>query len=181
MNNRRKIYFILPIFLLFNVVSSAKPNKDEIRLVPGTQEYESYMNKKHCDETINSQRAWMYSAILPGLGQIHNKQTMRAVVIWGVFAGLFGGAYYCHKEYIKYFHENPHNPPAFVKTYKKVRDSLLFVSAIWYIANILDAYVGARLLTYDISDNISVQVVPHVHSAFSSDQSVGLSFGFNFK
>lgn len=180
MNKKNKIHLFLLIFLLYSISLLTKAAKDNVRLIPNTPDYESFMNKKDCSETINVQRAWIYSALLPGLGQVYNKQISRSFVIWGVFAALFGGVYYCHAEYTKYFHANSLNVPSFVEPYKKVRDSLLFVSLVWYVANILDAYVGAKLLTYDISDNVAVQVVPYVHSSLSNSESVGVSLGFIF-
>ncbi len=154
---------------------------DTIRLVPGNPEYENYMNQEHLKSTINAQRAWIYSALVPGLGQIHNNQYLRAAIIWGVLLGLGAGAYYCHNQYVKYYHE--YNPgiqlASFVKGYKKVRDSLLFVCLLCYIANIFDAYVGAELTKFDISDDVSVQIVPSIHNSAYNDTSLGFILGFS--
>lgn len=175
------IFILIFNFFICENISFAKIGRDEVRLIPGAPEYESYMNKKDCAETINGQRTWIYSALLPGLGQIHNHQLIRAAVIWGGFIGLFGGIYYCHNEYTKYFQKDSLNPPNFINTYKIVRNSLLFISMVWYIANIFDAYVGAKLLAYDISDNIAVQVVPIIDSSLSKNSSIGMAVGFSLK
>lgn len=155
---------------------SVKVN-DKIKLIPGTPDYEDYMNQEHLHDMINSQRAWIYSAIIPGLGQIHNNQYVHAGVIWGALISVGAGAYYCHNQYVKFSHEN--NDGSFVKTYKKVRDSLLFVGLLCYIANIFDAYVGAELAKFDISDDVSVQVVPNFHKSAYSDASIGFTIDFS--
>lgn len=151
----------------------------KIKLIPGTPEYEDYMNKEHLNDTINSQRAWIYSTLVPGLGQIHNNQYIRAGVIWGTLLALGSGVCYCHNQYVKFYHEN--NSESFVKTYKKVRDSLLFVGLLCYIANIFDAYVGAELAKFDISDDVSVQIAPNIHKSDYSGASVGFSLGLSMK
>lgn len=150
-----------------------------IKLIPGTPEYESYMNHEHLKNTINSQRAWIYSALVPGLGQVYNKQYIRAAVIWGALVTIGSGAYYCHNKYVKFHHEN--NTGSFVKTYRKVRDSLLFVGLLCYMANILDAYVGSELSTFDISDDVSVQIVPNIHKSAYNDTSAGVTLAFIMK
>lgn len=164
--------------------SAKKPYKAEIpvapktiKLIPGTQEYEDYMNREHMRETINSQRAFIYSAIFPGLGQVYNEKYVRAGVIWGTMGSLLAGAYYCQLEYTKFTHEG--NDGSFVKTYKKVRDGLLFVTVICYIANIFDAYVGAELRKYDISDDVSVEVVPNMSST-DGGANLGLALAVRF-
>lgn len=156
---------------------SMDSNLKTVKLIPGTQEYEDYMNNEDMMETINSQKAFIYSTIFPGLGQIYNEKYVRAAVIWGVMGSLIAGAYYCQLEYIRFTHES--NKDAFVKTYKKVRDGLLFVTVICYIANIFEAYVGAELRKYNISDDISVEIVPSAHAA-GNNSNLGLSLAFRF-
>ena len=49
-------------------------------------------------EPIYTQRAWLYSTVLPGLGQAYNKSYWKIPAIYGVFAGLAWGATYNHLE-----------------------------------------------------------------------------------
>lgn len=59
-------------------------------------------------------KATMFSAVLPGLGQAYNKQIWKVPFIYGGFGGLGYGIYLYQKEYVKYrkayFDLNDKNP-----------------------------------------------------------------------
>jgi hypothetical protein len=122
---------------------------------------------------MHVQRTWMYSAILPGVGQIYNKKPIRAVVIWSSMLVFGYGAYYCHEEFVKYGRESSGVTSDLSVNYKKTRNIFLFLAILCYVANIFDAYVGANLESYDVSDDISLKMYP-------SADSFGLSLGFNW-
>lgn len=136
-------------------------------------------------EQHSVQRAVIYSAILPGLGQVYNRKYWKVPVVYAALgtAGYF--AYENNRQYRYYYgglerlvrdsvdifegRFTPENIIFIANTYRRWRDlsALLFIAA--YGLNILDAYVDAHFYYYDISDNLSLGIKPslqHVHTAF---------------
>lgn len=149
---------------------------------------------------IDTERAWLYSAIIPGLGQIYNQNYWRLPLIYGVFAGLIWGAVYNHneyktakKEFIQKNKELKEKKKGKVKVKDisgtnlgnfmtgRKRDRTIFIVAIgvWHLINIFDAYVGGSLKTFDISDDLAVVVKPAEPD--TKNPGIGLSFGLHAK
>lgn len=141
------------------------------------------------------QKAVIYSAILPGLGQAYNRKYWKVPI---VYTALAGTAYFIienHRQY-RYYYDGleklvlegedifdgrftPQNLIFISNTYRRWRDlsAILFVAA--YGLNILDAYVDAHFFYYDISDNLSFKASPsllHLHTALIP----GVEFTFIF-
>jgi len=135
--------------------------------LPTTTNSEDVKKFGYLTEEMEVQRAWMYSAILPGWGQVYNAHYWKVPVIYAGLAGFGCGAIYYHREYIKYKRKllqqtvkknfNMHNN---VSECREGRDICIIFAALWYIVNIFDAYVGADLKTFTLSDDISMQVRP---------------------
>ncbi len=109
-------------------------------------------------------KAVLYSAVVPGLGQVYNKSYWKIPVIWA-----FGG-YFIYEiarnnnKYIDYRDayvnsQSPVNPngDARFKTlrdfYRDQRDQFYLYAALVYLINVFDAYVDAHLFDFDVSDN----------------------------
>ncbi len=158
----------------------------KIPIKPPTAAQENERNLPLIIEEMAMQRAWMYSAVFPGLGQAYNKHYGRIPVIYTVFAGLGWGAIYNHNAYMEVKHKLLKHRNMFyslknhVDYYRKTRDLFIIFTALWYIANIFDAYVGASLKTFDLSDDIGLKVQPSValpttHHSPTVDLSVTIS------
>jgi hypothetical protein len=137
-------------------------------------------------EEMNMQRAWMYSAILPGLGQAYNEHYWRIPIIYGVFIGLGWGAYYNHQVYIKHKHKLIeqgfyHGLNNYVDACRQDRDLFIIFAALWYIANIFDAYIGASLKTFDLSNDIGIQFQPSIAPTTQNTPTAGLTLTLSFK
>ena len=110
--------------------------------------------------------AMLMSMVIPGSGQIYVHRYITIPIIWG-----FG--YYFVKAWIDQNNQYKHYRDLFaasVKTdtlgqgngvlqsnrdfYRDDRDKFAFYIAITYILNIVDAYVGASLYSFDVSDNL---------------------------
>ena len=137
--------------------------------------------QRHTHAEASWQWACIYSMILPGLGQVYNAHYWKAPMIYTVFAGLAWGAYYHHQHYasaksqLKNDRENSylHN---YVDTCRRSRDIFCFLIAFGYLANIFDAYVGASLTTFDLSDDISLEVRSSATFTAAHFPKVGLYF-----
>ena len=141
------------------------------------------------------------SAILPGLGQAYNKKYWKIPIDYVGFAATGGCVYYFTTEYIKYRNEyrirldgkdelrNPdfkdsddNNINSNKLYYQLNMQRSIVVLAACYFINILDAIVDAHLLSFDISDNLSLHLIPDFNASPTfAKQKLGLTFTFNIK
>ncbi len=144
------------------------------------------------------------SALLPGLGQVYNKQYLKVPVIYAGAAGLIYGIHWNNVQYKKYltaYRLDADTSAATVSEfaglysvanlitlkdfYRRNRDLSTIVLSLWYAANIVDAYVYAQFYNFDVSDNLSLNVKPYIYQpAFyrqSGAMATGLTLTFNIK
>ncbi len=149
-------------------------------------------------------KASIFSAVIPGLGQVYNKKYWKIPIIYAGF-GVF--AYFINQnstEYHKFKEayiwkvsndtvpiDNPYiyKYPSVdqLKSGKDYYERNLEISwilcGVWYILNILDASVDAHLMNFDVSDNLSLHIEPHIdHSnLYARPGGAGLSLTMTFK
>jgi hypothetical protein len=143
------------------------------------------------DAPMHTQKAWLYSAVIPGLGQVYNKDYWRVPLIYGVFGLLAWITIYNHQEYTatkrdllkKYGDELPKssNLVNFMDGRKRDRTIFIAASALWYLINIFDAYVGGTLKTFDVSDDLEVIIQPSESKESDQNASIGLSISLRPK
>ena len=133
-------------------------------------------------------KAAIYSAVIPGAGQIYTKKYWKVPIIYG---GLVTSAYFINDNNNQY---NEYRNAALVSYetgedqlgytyseliilkdhYKRNREISYFSFVGVYILNIIDASVNAHLFNFDVSDDISLNIRPY--STFSN---TGVSFSLN--
>ena len=142
------------------------------------------------------------SAALPGLGQAYNKKYWKIPINWAGFAATGYFVYHFSSLYIDYRDEyrnrlngkEPKLEPDLhidninIKKlgYQNNMQLSIIALAAWYFINILDAVVDAHLMSFDISDNLSMHLAPDIPSGFAYGNSykpptLGLSFTLNLK
>lgn len=125
-------------------------------------------------------RAAAYSAILPGLGQAYNKKYWKIPIIYAGF-GVIGyfivtnnNEYQLYREAYVYTANNETYPTGNpyvgrynltqlqegMDFYRRNRDLSYIIGGVWYVANILEAYVDAHFFDYDISEDLTLRVGP---------------------
>lgn len=155
-------------------------------------------------------KATMYSAVLPGLGQIYNKQWWKVPFIYGGFAYI-GYTINDKHQYnldvrqayldlidgdlttdsyrdIDGFEDISETSPGQAKTslYKIIgnsaqsRDTYILVAAAFYLINILDANVNAHFLDFDISEDLSLNLTPVYSPLATSYPLPGITLVYNF-
>lgn len=146
--------------------------------------------------------ASIMSAVVPGLGQIKNKQYWKVPVIYAAIGalGYFGlqkNAQYqkYHKELLYRYSGDTLNQDASLRTIstdqvnilkmseKKYRDLFFIGAGAVYLLNILDANVSAHLKTFDVSDKLSMSIRPRALYCRNSFLGIaaGVSISLNFK
>ncbi len=111
--------------------------------------------------------AMLLSAILPGSGQIYSSRYYTIPLIWGFGAYFSSIAIKSNNKYEDYkgkYLESVRldtlhrTGDIFIKSlrdyYRNQRDEFIIYLALTYILNIVDAYVGATLYNFDVSDEL---------------------------
>ncbi len=146
---------------------------------------------------FSPRKAAIKSAIVPGLGQIYNKKYWKLPLVYGALGTTAGVFIYNVKTYKKLrtaytlkADDNPDNDilidPKFrnisaqsLKSYRNVFRqnvdySVLFFIIFWGL-NVVDASVDAHLKSFDVNDNLSLQIVPG-YSPVANTSGVSLVF-----
>jgi hypothetical protein len=147
-------------------------------------------------------RAAVYSAVLPGLGQAYNRKYWKIPIIYAGF-GVIGYFIYSNTQDFNQYKEayvytangetyetdnplvgryNANQLKEGMDFYKRNRDLSYIVGAVWYIANVLEAYVDAHFFDYDISDDLSMKVSPSAVTmpAFAREPAPGIKVTLKF-
>ena len=138
-------------------------------------------------------KAGIYSAIIPGSGQVYTKKYWKIPII---YAGLITSTYYIKESntYYQLYKNTYINRLAgnhsdefsgeysdtdlitLTNHYRRNREiSILFLAGT-YLLNILDASISAHLFNYDISEDISFHIEPVY---FLKEDANGISLSFN--
>ena len=195
-------HLILTLSLLFSVSAWAQVETDSIAIadepvspeivaVDGSSiETPDYLNMK------NPIRASLYSAILPGMGQIYNEKWWKAPLVWGVLGTGVGFVIYYNNEYKEfrgyyldklygYELENPTLNNMSVEQLaniqddrKRSRDYAIALTALGYVLNILDATVDAHLFGIKKDPDLSFQ--PIILQNYQTNE-LAMGFGFSYK
>ncbi|MEX2600531.1 MAG: DUF5683 domain-containing protein [Balneolaceae bacterium] len=124
----------------------------------------------------------MKSVILPGWGQVENRQVWKVPIIYGLFGGLVYYTVSLTQDYHDYraafynrsrgedtdfrFGQTPGHIPESISlnelrdrrnNYRNQRDMSYIYIALAYGLNIVDAYVYAHMRSFDVSDDLSAQ------------------------
>jgi hypothetical protein len=142
-------------------------------------------------------KATVLSALLPGAGQIYNRKYWKAPVVYAGLGG-FGYMFYVNNSQYNDFRKGvraaydddpnttydlrytPEQLQAQKLYYRKYRDFALFGLGFIYLINIVDANVDAHLKTFDVSDDLSVNIRPW-HALYNGNGFVSSAVGFSVK
>lgn len=126
----RKLVLILPILLIVAKVNAEAPSRDTVTLQPSVDSVK--IIEKITKEPHSPHRATIYSMVLPGLGQIYNRQWWKVPILYAGFGtsvyfitvnnGYFKdykAAYLQYTEYITAKAQNPDTPYPTNPTWEK--------------------------------------------------------------
>lgn len=126
-------------------------------------------------------KATWLSAALPGAGQVYNHKVWKVPIVYG---GLAAMGYFIktnadkYKKYndalIKRYDADPNNEELTNITsenlrllsdnYHRNRDLSIAGAVFVYLLNIIDAHVDAHLYTFNVDDNLSLNIQPSIES-----------------
>lgn len=145
----------------------------------------------------NPMRASLYSAILPGMGQVYNGKWWKVPIVWGLLGTGAGFVIHYnneHKEYRGYYldklYGNTIDDPAINNLTveqlaniqddrKRSRDYAIALTALAYILNIIDATVDAHL--YGINKDPDLSFKPVMLQEWNTiEPKLGLGINYKF-
>ena len=146
---------------------------------------------------LDPQRAALLSALIPGAGQIYNKQYWKVPLVW---AGMFTFAHFISYNNRVYHglrnaavltasgQTNPYqsiiqSESALVRNrdnFRRNRDLLIITGTAFYILQIVDAHVSAHLEEFKVNDQLAIGIEPSIQSTPLFSQALGLSFVLKF-
>lgn len=130
-------------------------------------------------------RATIYSALLPGLGQIYNGELFKVPIYWGgmlISVHLLCNYNNNYKRF-KRIHNQATSPDQEVSSsipisgetakwyrdvYRRYRDYSIVATALVYLLQVIDANVFAYMHDFEVSDDISMSVEPTVISPYNA-------------
>lgn len=136
----------------------------------------------------------MYSSILPGLGQVYNRQYWKVPLVYAILgtAGYFIRYNYnqyatYRRSYIYSIDGDPSTLSEFPlysaqdlqrlqNQYRKDLDIIVLLTSVGYALQIMDAVTSAHLHNFDISKDISMKMQPVIQNNF-----IGVGLVMNFK
>lgn len=142
-----------------------------------------------------ARKTTVMSAIIPGLGQAYNRKWWKVPVVYAGIGG-FGYLFYANQQKYSFYGknlkaENDGDPNTLNETkyssdqlltlkndFRKYRDLGIIGCAIIYVLNIVDANVDAHLKTFDVSDDLSLELKPY-NNVYCFNNSVGLQTGLS--
>ena len=129
--------------------------------------------------TKSPAKASMYSAILPGSGQIYNEKYWKAPFIYAAMGTALYLANWNQKEYLHYRSAYEYRTDGDATTiddydgiytetnlitiknyHQKNRDLAYIITAGIYLLNIVDASVDAHLFNFNVNDDLSFKLEP---------------------
>ncbi len=184
-------------FFIFVSLSLNAQQNDSLRFA---YKNDSIQSKRAVNKAIygNARKATIMSVCFPGLGQIYNRKYWKAPVIYVALGGIgYWGVtnqikykYYStnlkaiHDEDANTINETLYSSDQLItqkKYYQKYRDISIMLGALVYLVNIIDANVDAHLRTFDVSDDLSLQVNPYSNFDYNNKLQAGLSLKLKFK
>ena len=182
------VFFFLPAFCqekdTLVIITDTVPKSDRI------EQKDSIFLAKH-----SPKKATIYSAVLPGLGQIYNHKYWKVPIVYAGFGGLIYGIVYndnkydYYKEQYKYMLDNNltewkdltiQQAEVYKDYHKRYRDLFYIGTAGFYVLQIIDATVDAHLINYDISEDIALIIDPAILLCNNNNNAVGLRCCLSF-
>jgi hypothetical protein len=152
----------------------------------------------------NPGRAALYSALLPGLGQVYNGEYFKVPIYWGCLLGATHFLMNNNTNYkrFKRIHNEATTDPNYSAQisaetakwyrdeYRRYRDYSIVATALFYFLQVIDANVFAYMHDFEVTDDITMNIEPSViapdnvyamhTSTHLGQNAVGLRLGIRF-
>ena len=155
------------------------------------EKIESYASR------FDPRKALLYSAILPGAGQLYNKVYWKMPLVYGGFAVTTVVVIFWDDTHRKYRNElfgvlndggtglspsglNTEQLRRAISISRRQRDFFILLSGVWYLLQMVDAHVDAHLKEFKLNPKLQVRWEPHLENSNMVGRQAGLSLTFRF-
>ncbi|TAL60909.1 MAG: hypothetical protein EPN85_06150 [Bacteroidetes bacterium] len=189
--------FFFSAFLVSVAQDQSSPPLEQPEVGNAVRERESHDSSKV--RKYPPSVAMLFSACVPGLGQAYNKKFWKIPLVYAsmgttiYFFNFNNKLYRKYKQayvnkidttasaidmYPEYSEAQLHELQSY---HQKYRDLNVILTALFYTLNIVDAYVDAHLIRFDVSDDLSFHVLPALNMhAYRRKPSAGLTLTLTF-
>ena len=216
----RQVFFIFFIAFLFISIRVSAQHTDTLVVSPQTDSIlekkdNQYSGKKmtqaerdSIDKRLhdNPKRATIYSAILPGAGQVYNKKYWKVPIVYAAigipaYAFFFNKSWYEKCQYALTVTINGSTGDSLAKvapellpfvqsddvngiitnrdSFRKNQDYSVLFFLLFYGLNIVDATVDAHLKDFNVSSDLSFQIKPMILPGPTPSAGITLAFDFH--
>lgn len=161
----------------------------------------SSLIKINVKQIHSAKKAALLSVAFPGAGQIYNKKYWKLPIIYAGAAGLIYSLQFNQSRYVKYRNAYKYridndattvdgyvgiysddNLNTLQKYYHRYRDLTVIGFAALYALNIIDASVDAHLFTFNVSDDLSLNIQPTLINTLGSYKyTTGINVSMSFR
>ena len=150
-------------------------------------------------DRFEPRKASLYSAIVPGLGQVYNKRYWKVPIIYGGFIALgFTVDYYStqHKALRKdlFALKNSDDPEGLspinglnetqltnnIDKFRRERDFYIIMTGLLYLLQIAEAHIDAHLKEFQLNPDLKLSVEPMIDQPAQASLNAGFSLKFKF-
>lgn len=187
--------FVFCFFILFGIAMSGYTQAisgDTTAQFEGKKEKLSHedLAKYH-----SPKKATLLSTFIPGAGQVYNKKYWKVPIVWG---GI-GVSLYASQLNRDYYHEYRENYllslegnytgnetslslQSTMHYYRQMMETSYVIAGAIYLLQILDANVDAQLMSFDVSDDLSMNVIPQaIPNQYNPTPTMGLTLALKLK
>ena len=143
---------------------------------------------------LDPRKALLYSAVLPGLGQMYNGKYWKLPFVYGGFVGWILVVDFYQKIYVEQRDElytllSTGNAPSgrtetnlrfIVDKARRERDYFLIFTGLWYLLQIVDAHVDAHLQEFKWNKEMRISLQPEMEQNIFLGRTMGLTLTFKF-
>ena len=186
-------------FLIASVSFAQKTKADTVIIKTDTatlssqrvEKIESYASR------FDPRKALLFSAIMPGAGQLYNKKYWKMPLVYGGFTVTTVVIVFWDGQHNKYRNElfgvlndggNGLSPSGLNATQlrraidisRRQRDIFILFSGVWYILQMVDAHVDAHLKEFQLNPKLQVKWEPHFENNVMLGRQAGISLTLRF-
>jgi hypothetical protein len=132
-------------------------------------------------EPHSPSKAVMYALVLPGLGQGYNQKYYKIPIVWAALGGAGYAIVFNTGRYRDSAREYALNPDdtneRYLRFWRRNMELSYIALTVVYALQVVDAYVDAQLYDWDVSENLSLRVVPSLQPLMAPVHGTGQSYG----
>lgn len=145
---------------------------------------------------FNPRKALLYSAILPGAGQVYNKKYWKVPLVYGGIVGLGLVVDFYNQANNKYRNQlfgllnsgqtlsasglDETQLRTIIDQSRRQRDYFMIFVGFFYILQMVDAHVDAHLKEFDVNPRLRARIEPAMEGSYLTGSTVGLALTLRF-